>query len=95
MNDFDKLDIISINLYRPFVEMLLRSLELYAYNLHYIVKQSSEDYVLYNIYIKYAYQELLKSLDNYNVGYNCSYNCDLAIQRSKKRNFYKYKKNVA
>lgn len=87
---------ISITLYEPCIDIILHSIELYAYNLHFINKKYCDDYALQNLFIKYCYDDILSSYNSqkYNIGYNASYNCDLELQRIKKKKFYKYKKSA-
>lgn len=93
----DNLGRIEIIMYEPMVEIVLRSLELYAYNLHYINKKYCDDYELQNIFVKYAYDDIMRAYNSqkYNIGYNCSKNCQLVIDDMKRKKFYKLKKNIA
>lgn len=93
----DNLNRINVVMYEPMVEIVLRSLELYAYNLHYINKKYCDDYELENIFLKYAYDDILSSYNSqkYQHGYNLSDNCQSVINNMKRQKFYKFKKNIA
>lgn len=96
----DNMGKITISMYEPMIDMLLHSLELYAYNLHFINKNYCEDYELQNIFLKYAYEDILKAYNSqkYQQGYNCLSNCQSVIDTMKKKNYYqikKYNKKIA
>lgn len=92
---------IDFSLLEPEVDMILRALELYAYNLHFVVKSGTEDYSMCNILIFHTYNEIMAHYANnrYQCGYNPLKNCKLEIDRMKKKNYYGkkkyYKKNIA
>lgn len=97
----DNLNKIEFTLYEPQVDMILHALELYAYNIHFIVKKGTEDYSMYNILIFHTYQQIMAhySSNRYIAGYDPLKNCQLEIDRMKKKNYYQtrnyYKKNIA
>lgn len=101
MNFSDNIHKIDFSLYEPTVDIILRALELYAYNLHYLVKQGTDDYYYCNMLILHAYNGILVNYrDNrFQSGYNPIKNCQLEIDRYKKKNYFEkknyYKKNIA
>lgn len=87
---------INYEFYEFQVDMILKALELYAYNLHYIGRKSCEDYEQSNIILYHLYNEILSHYNNNkHIGYNPSYNCKLEIDKLKKKNIYNFKKNIA
>lgn len=95
----DNIHKINFSLYEPEIDMILHALELYAYNMHFVVKKGTDDYELYNILIFHTYNEIMShySSNKYVSGYNPLHNCELEINRMKKKNFYERKnyKNIA
>lgn len=86
----DYLNQIDFTFYEHDIEIILRALELYAYNLHYVGRKSCEDYEQANIILFHLYNKILAHYSNYrNIGYNPTYNCKLEIDRIKKKNIYK------
>ena len=55
----DMLSKVEFSLLEPQVDLVLRSLELYAYNLHYIGRNSVENYEYSNILLFHTYKEIL------------------------------------
>lgn len=97
----DSIHKVDFSLYEPTIDMILHALELYAYNLHYLVKQGTDEYYYCNMLILHAYNEILVHYRNnkYECGYNPIKNCQIEIDRYKRKNYHEaknyYKKNIA
>lgn len=97
----DMLHKVDFSLYEPQVDMVLHALELYAYNLHFVCKDATEQYEIFNVLIFHTYQQIMAhySSEKYKSGYEPLKNCQLEIDRMKKKNYYEvknyYKKNIA
>lgn len=86
---------ITFSLLECQVEIILRSLELYAFNLHYTYSLENDDFL--NTMIYHTYEGILSSYskNQYRIGYNVPKECCNRSSQLKKRNFYKNKKNIA
>ena len=93
LNISDNLNYIDFHLLEGQVDIILKALELYAYNLHFTFSRE-EDYELLNSLIYYAYNSILERYSNnsYRIGYDVSKNCRLEIEHKKKKLYYDTKK---
>lgn len=101
MQDFDTDNIIPIELklLESQVDLLLRSLELYSFNLHHTwsVKVDDDLAELRNALIFYTYNSLLeqKRTNNYKIGYDIVKEHKLTVNSKKIKEFRKYKNKIA
>lgn len=83
----DSINYISFNLLEGQVDIILKSLELYAFNLHnvFAVDKDSELEDLRNTLLFHTYNEILSNYNSnkYRVGYNVSKECKTQIEREK------------
>ena len=95
----DSINYISFNLLEGQVDIILKSLELYAFNLHnvFAVDKDSELEDLRNTLLYHTYNEILGTYktNKYTIGYNVPKQCKMQIESKKKIKYYSTKKNIA
>lgn len=89
----DSINYIEFRLLEGQCDLILRALELYAYNFHYIVPNNDDKVDLRNQLLYYTYHEILNNytVNRFNPGYEIK-NCKTRIE-SRKRNIYYTEKN--
>lgn len=99
MINTDSVNYITFNLLEGQVDIVLKSLELYAFNLHnvFAVDKDSELEDLRNSLLYHTYNEILSNYNSnkYRIGYNVSSECRRQVERKKKLKYYEAKKNIA
>lgn len=92
-NNINKID---FSLLECQADIVLRALELYAYNLHYCFTRT-EEYEHINTMLYHTYESLLATYSNnrYRIGYDVLENCELQSNRIKKYNYYKSRKKFS
>ena len=104
MFETDKINIIELKLLEGQIDLILRALELYAFNLHntWGIEIDSDLQELRNALIFHTYEGLLsvKTSNNYKIGYDAAENCREELMRKKKKVYLAMKnknkrKNIA
>lgn len=99
MINTDSVNYITFNLLEGQVDIVLKSLELYAFNLHnvFAVDKDSDLEDLRNSLLYHTYNQILSSYNSnkYRIGYNVSYECKRQVENKKKIKYYSAKKNIA
>lgn len=96
MFDTDKINNINLQLLEGQVDLILESLELYAFNFHrvYAIDKDSDLEDLRNCLLYHTYDYILskKGSNSYSVGYDVSKNCRLEHQRKRRIIYYRNKR---
>ena len=100
MFDTENINFIEIQLLEGQVDLILRALELYAFNLHntWGVEVNSDLQELRNALLFHTYEGLIsrKNNNNYRIGYDVTENCREELARKKKKMYLaKKNKNIA
>ena len=99
MINTDSVNYITFNLFEGQVDIVLKSLELYAFNLHnvFAVDKDSDLEDLRNTLLYHTYNQILGSYNSnkYRIGYNVSSECKRQVEHKKKLKYYEVKKNIA
>lgn len=98
----DNIKVIELRLLEEQIDLILRALELYAFNLHntWGIEIDSELQELRNALVFHTYEGLMsvKTSNNYRIGYNVTENCREELRRKKKKMYLSMKnkrKNIA
>lgn len=93
----NNINYIDLHLLEGQVDIILRSLELYAFNFHnvYAIDVNSNKEDLRNALLFHTYNEILSNLVNnkYRIGYDVTKECKLKYERKRKIKYYN--KNIA
>ena len=88
---------IDIKLCEEQIDLILKSMELYAFNLHHTwqVKVDEDKQELRNAILFHTYEQLISSKinENYRIGYDVSKNCKSLINNKKKKIYYANRKS--
>lgn len=99
MFNTDSVNHITFNLLEGQVDLILKSLELYAFNLHnvFAVDKDSDLEDLRNTMLYHTYNQILSCYNSnkYRIGYNVSTECKRQVEHKKKVKYYAVKKNIA
>lgn len=98
MFDTDNIIPKQIELLDGQIDIVLKALELYAFNLHntWGVEVDSDLNELRNALLFHTYESLIAQKNgNYSVKYNVLKECELISNRNKKRLYFKARKNIA
>lgn len=89
----ENINFIDFRLLECQVDIVLRALELYTYNLHFTFCRE-ENYEILNSLIYYTYESIMSKYSNcqYRVGYDIEKTCKLELNRIRQQKYFNEKK---